>query len=246
MNPVLFAGPSIYGLPESEWAGFDLMPPAACGDVLNAVKRGTCTIGLIDGYFGDQASVHHKEILYALEQGARVFGSSSMGALRASECYRFGMIGIGKIFDQYRTGIRVADADVAVLHGPAALKYVPITVALVDAEAIFSRLLGAGTISGLERTLLVDASRALGFRDRTWHNIISAVDLSASRSEAILNMLTETNVSQKRDDARELISEVRQCLSVPSVDRAVKTVPVSKTAQFVGLMSKVADGRLNN
>ena len=40
-------------------------------------------IGIIDGYFQQVPSVWHKEILWAMAQGVHVFGSASMGALRA-------------------------------------------------------------------------------------------------------------------------------------------------------------------
>ena len=61
-------------------------------------------IGLVDGRYEDIAAVWHKEILYAIEQGALVFGAASMGALRAAECADFGMIGVGAVFERYRSG----------------------------------------------------------------------------------------------------------------------------------------------
>ena len=42
-------------------------------------------IGIIDGYFERVPSVWHKEILWAMAEGIHVFGSASMGALRAAE-----------------------------------------------------------------------------------------------------------------------------------------------------------------
>src|SRR5262245_4299213 len=112
----------------------DMRPPAACGDILRAVRDGARAIGLIDGLFGDSPSVWHKEILAALAEGIPVYGAASMGALRAAECHRFGMIGVGRIFSEYRDGLRVADSDVAVVHGPAEVRYRPLTEALVDVE----------------------------------------------------------------------------------------------------------------
>jgi hypothetical protein len=43
-----------------------------------------------------------------------VVGSASLGALRAVELEKFGMIGIGKIFELYKKGIIDADDEVAV------------------------------------------------------------------------------------------------------------------------------------
>ena len=61
-------------------------------------------VGIIDGYFQQVPSVWHKEILWAMAQGVHVFGSASMGALRAAELAPFGMRGVGLIFEAYRDG----------------------------------------------------------------------------------------------------------------------------------------------
>ena len=62
-------------------------------------------IGVIDGYFDGVPSVWHKEILWALSQGIRVFGGASMGALRAAELDGFGMTGVS---DASTSGIATA------------------------------------------------------------------------------------------------------------------------------------------
>src|SRR5262249_29172169 len=91
MSTVLFAGPSIFGFDLRSTQDFSICPPAVCGDILKAVRGGARTIGLVDGLFGSERSVWHKEILVALSDGVRVLGASSMGALRAVECDQFGM-----------------------------------------------------------------------------------------------------------------------------------------------------------
>lgn len=93
-------------------------------DIYGAIKRGDLIslinnqkileVIIIDGVFGQQSSITHKEILYALYKGVKIIGLSSMGALRASELYEFGMIGYGEIFELYKTGQIDADDEVAV------------------------------------------------------------------------------------------------------------------------------------
>ncbi len=39
-----------------------------------------------------------------MKKGVKVYGSSSMGALRASELDEFGMVGVGRIYECYRSG----------------------------------------------------------------------------------------------------------------------------------------------
>ena len=45
-------------------------------------------------------------------------GGASMGALRASELDDFGMIGVGRVYQDYRMGIIESDDDVAVVINP--------------------------------------------------------------------------------------------------------------------------------
>jgi len=59
---------------------------------------------LIDGVFRERLAVWVKELVYIMAKGCRFIGASSMGALRAAELYRYGAIGVGKIFEYYRDG----------------------------------------------------------------------------------------------------------------------------------------------
>src|SRR5215204_4724906 len=100
----VFVGPSIRA--ETIRARLDCicLPPAATGDVYRAALNNPAAIALIDGYFESIPSVWHKEILEALSRGIRVYGSSSMGALRAAELHQFGMIGVGRVYEEYAAG----------------------------------------------------------------------------------------------------------------------------------------------
>src|SRR6476469_7469441 len=78
------------------------LPPADEGDVYRVALHRARAIGIIDGYFQSVPTVRHKEILWAMSRGIHVFGSASMGALRAAELGTLGMVGVGIIFKQYR------------------------------------------------------------------------------------------------------------------------------------------------
>jgi hypothetical protein len=58
-----------------------------------------------------------------------------MGALRAAELDRFGVVGVGAVYRAYARGTLVADDAVALLHAPAALNHRPLTIAEVDLRA---------------------------------------------------------------------------------------------------------------
>jgi len=240
MSTIVFAGPSIYGLPPAQVAGFELRPPAACGDLLLAGRDGARVIGLIDGVFGDTASVWHKEILSLLADGIAVYGAASMGALRAAECHPFGMIGVGAIFEDYRSGARVADGDVAVLHAPAALGFAPLTLALVDAEAIVADLRARGDVAGAEAERLLASARRLGFRDRTWPAVLENAGLASATTAAAVERAAATMPGRKAADAAALLERLRAAVPDAVPWRGGR---LSRTLFLAALDARVAAGR---
>ncbi len=104
MTAYVFAGPTISRdeVRAAADAGIVCLPPVAQGDLYRIAQGRPGAIGIIDGYFEGALSVWHKEILWAMAEGIHVFGSASMGALRAAELHAFGMRGIGPIFEAYR------------------------------------------------------------------------------------------------------------------------------------------------
>ena len=79
-------------------------------------------VGIVDGEFYQRLAISPKEILRLLDAGIPVFGSSSMGALRAVELESCGMIGVGAIFEQFRSGALEADDEVAMTFCPETLR----------------------------------------------------------------------------------------------------------------------------
>lgn len=227
MRPIVFAGPSLFGIDRSTFA-LDFRPPARCGDLLNAAQSGAVAIGLIDGYFEGARSVWHKEILFALAAGIEVLGAASMGALRAAECHEFGMEGFGRIFEEYALGARIEDADVALLHAPAEMDYAPLTVALVDVEATIDWLGDREMLSLADLGAILDAAHGLNYKERTWPAICDSAGVD-SRTRDIIE---GTQVSRKRDDALLLLKELeRRPQSVSGEGRAWPST-LSRTTYF--------------
>jgi hypothetical protein len=214
---VLFAGPSLAGTryvpgvtcrPEED-ARIDLRihGPAVQGDIGRAVLAGASAIGLVDGRFDDVASVWHKEILFALSKGVIVLGAASMGALRAAECAAFGMIGIGSIFERYRSGELDDDAAVAQIHAPRELGYEPLSEALVNVEATIHELHGLNLINPDESRRLLESARSVFFKQRTMARVAGAAGLG-SRTEKIADLLVRYRIDQKRIDALSLVDRL--------------------------------------
>lgn len=206
---VLFVGPTLPGATEMAGRDVSVRPPARQGDIHRAVQDGVSAIGLIDGVFEYVAPIWHKEILFALSLGVHVLGASSMGALRAAECDRFGMVGIGRIYQRFASGEVEDDADVAQLHAPRELGYASLTVPLVNMHATLQALLLDGSISQHEFAALASAADRLFFKDRTLNAIAAkASDLDAARKADLLQLLTTRYVDQKRVDALELLASL--------------------------------------
>ena len=90
--------------------------PIQCGDLVRLLRLSPKRIILIDGLYEQVPAVWHKEIMLALDRCIEVYGAASMGALRAAELHAYGMQGIGKIFEAYKSCHLTDDDEVAVLH----------------------------------------------------------------------------------------------------------------------------------
>ncbi len=221
---VIFVGPS---LPDAETFADDTMvirPPASQGDVVRALENGATAIGLVDGQFEFVAPVWHKELLFALSQGVPVLGAASMGALRAVECQAYGMVGIGRIFGDYASGLREEDADVALLHGPAELGYPPLSVPLVNVDATIETAIDQAIIGKEEALRLSQAARRLFFKDRTWRRLAETADMDIGQVRALV---AKAWTDQKRDDAIELICAIAEAPSLaPITDWSFNATPL--------------------
>ena len=173
---VVFLGPSLPVEEARRTLPAQYLSPVRCGDVLRVRRLRPRVIAIVDGLFETTAAVWHKEILLAIEDGIAVLGASSMGALRAAELAPFGMVGVGKIFDAYRSGIYTDDDEVAVLHGTASEGFRVRTDAMVNIRASVARAIEAGVIGAESGDRLIRSAKEtfyqerslIGAMDRTW------------------------------------------------------------------------------
>ncbi len=215
MTAVLFVGPSFPRLHALALPGIRVRPPAAQGDVLRALAEGARLIGLVDGVFGHEPAVWHKEILAALEAGVAVLGAASMGALRAAELHPFGMEGVGSIFAAYRDGILVADDEVALLHGPAELGWPALSEPMVNLRATLARLARLGVLGPDEaaRAARVIAARFYPERTKAALEAVLAEIVGPPRAETVRLWARRLTVDVKRADAARLLRRLRARLA---------------------------------
>jgi hypothetical protein len=172
---VVFLGPSLPAEEARRLAPCRVLPPARQGDVWRALALRPRVIALVDGVFESQPSVWHHELLAALEAGVAVFGGASMGALRAAELSTHGVVGVGQIFEWYRDGVLVDDAEVALLHADAEHGYRPLTVPLVNVRHVAACARVERVLNQWQAQALVKAAEGIFYQDRTWRRILEAV-----------------------------------------------------------------------
>ena len=221
MSAIVFAGPSLYGRTLALKPEIMLRPPAAQGDIYRACKLRPQAIGLIDGYFEGVPSVWHKEVLWALSQGVAVYGSASMGALRAAELDVFGMTGIGEIYQWYRSGVIEDDDEVALLHGPAEACFVPLSEPSVNVRASCAAAVEAGIVDQTAADSVIAAARALHYKARQWGAILERAGLDPATGKRLGEWLDEGRIDQKQRDALALIDAVSDALDRPGERQAV-------------------------
>jgi hypothetical protein len=266
MKVCVFVGPSISLtearaiLPEAHFR-----PPAAQGDLLSCLRQDQPeVIGLIDGTFHQNLSVWHTEICYVLNQGVAVYGSSSMGAIRAVETEPFGMIGIGRVFEWYRDGLITADDEVALLHGLEDTGFCPLSVPLVNIRASLQQAVAQGWIDTEVRDYVTSVAQAIHYPQRQIAAILEKCDhtcITQEAFESVHRALTIGYVDVKREDARRLLRTIQKYRSAPplsppvpfqfnhsggfdglyNIDRRVKRgdieIPLQSIAEHVALYS---------
>lgn len=116
-NIAIFLGPSLDLAIARSILDANYLPPVRRGDLAELGPE-IKTVGIIDGEFFQSLAVSPKEVLPLLDRGVKVYGSSSIGALRAVETQQFGMVGVGAIFEWYRDGVVEADDEVALTYDP--------------------------------------------------------------------------------------------------------------------------------
>src|SRR5271165_5096096 len=171
MKAVIFVGPSLPPACRPDDPALEWRPPVKQGEVYEVALGRPAIIGIIDGYFEVTPTVWHKEILWAMAQGIHVYGSASIGALRAAELHPFGMVGIGRIFAAYRDGTLTDDDEVAVLHGPEELGYPSVTEAMVNIRATLDKAAADGVIDGRLAARLIKISKTLFYKERSWDGV---------------------------------------------------------------------------
>lgn len=195
-DTVVYLGPSLSREDAECILDADYLPPICRGDLAKLPEH-VRYVGIVDGEFYQSLSVSPKEVLKLLRRGVAVFGSSSIGALRAAETWKLGTVGVGKVFAMFRDGVLDADDEVALIYERDT--YRKLSEPLVNLRSTLDLAASAGIIDEHERRDLILKMKSRYFPDRS-HQALQAM---SPRLRDYFRTVTPPDV--KRDDALELL-----------------------------------------
>ncbi|MER7674409.1 TfuA-like protein [Kitasatospora sp. NPDC096128] len=214
MGVHVFVGPSC---PEPEirsaLPAVTLHGPVRHGDLFaEGIDRGDIVV-ILDGIYHQSLALRHKEILDAIDRGITVIGAASIGALRAVELEPHGMIGVGKVFQWYRTGVFDGDDAVSVAHGDSG-SLVGLNVPLVNLYSALTAAQGEQIISPDGLRGLLALFEAVYYPLRSREHIASIArengeDEFAAWFESELNK-DPARFDQKRSDALAAMAAAKE------------------------------------
>jgi hypothetical protein len=203
-DAVVFLGPTLPRAQAEALLDAVYLPPVRQGDVVAAVRQHRPrAVLIIDGVFHQELAVWHKEILWAIDQGVRVYGASSMGALRAAECAHFGMIGVGRIFEMYQRGELHRDDEVALAHGDAEDGWRKRGEAMVNLRATLERAGETGLLPPERARAAITWLEGLHFSRRSYGAVAAWLRDQGQPAEAraLLDVVCHPRLDLKADDA---------------------------------------------
>jgi hypothetical protein len=202
----VFCGPSL--LPEDRIASPSIVyvPPASRGDVARAAERFD-TVLIIDGVFHHDLAPTPREVYDALPR-VRIFGASSMGALRAAECAPYGAVPLGVIAGWYVRELIDGDDEVAVLVDPDTQR--ALTVPSVNVRHVAGLAVRRGLMDRASADAWIGHARDIFYMDRTWKG---AIDLAPLGLRDCLREIAQKEGDLKRLDARFALRSVMRRLA---------------------------------
>ena len=215
-KPVIFLGPSLsHEKAKRIFPDAVYMPPARKGDLLKlSADPEVNMVGLVDGVFlQDYPPTPIEVFQLARKKGMLLAGAASLGALRAVELEKFGMVGIGKVFELFKSGKLNADDEVAVTFSPDG-DYVLQSEAMVDIRFNLFLARKKGVIDRRKKKLLAHVAKETYFPHRNYPDIIEQArgrdPALAGELEAFRQYISSNRKSLKEMDAIRLVRYLKE------------------------------------
>jgi len=138
-----------------------------------------------------------------------------MGALRASELDVFGMVGVGRIYECYRSGRLVADDEVAVTYNPATGDQM--SEPLVNIRYQLKAAEKDNIITEDDRTSLLAMIAGIHYPARVYARIVKLAEerkiLSPEKAVALTKYVEEQPLNLKAEDAVATLKRIKEISS---------------------------------
>jgi TfuA protein len=214
-RPIIFLGPSLSPERARKIFDADYRPPARKGDFLRlAADFDVNLVGFVDGVFLHDYPPSPIEVYHlARRDGVLLAGAASLGALRAVELEKFGMVGIGKIFQLYKSCKLNADDEVAVTFVPES-NYQLQSEAMIDIRYNLYLANKKGVIRKKTKTILTKLAKEIYFPYRNYMFIIeearSRYPMLESEIASFGNYIMSNRKSLKEMDAIRLVKYLKE------------------------------------
>lgn len=174
MHTCVFLGPTLPRERAISLLPASYCPPIRRGDLERVRTCGLRRVLIVDGVFYSHRSVSLTEIRDALRAGIEIWGTASMGALRAVEAEPLGMRGIGQVFEKYRTGQIVDDDEVALIFADGS--WAALSEPLICMREALSYACVQGWLSSSESERALAILKKAHFSYRTFRLAFSELD----------------------------------------------------------------------
>ena len=222
-KPIIFVGPSLSLQKARKIFDADYRGPAKKGDLLvlsasslislknqpNAINF----VGLIDGLFLQDYPPTPIEVFQLLSnKNFRVVGGASIGALRAVELEKFGMVGIGKVFQLFKNGTTNADDEVAVTFHPGDAISIQ-SEAMIDIRFNLFVAHKKNIITKRTKHIIAQTAKSIYFPYRNYSHVIEETRTKfpelSRELESFSSYLNHHRLSLKEIDAIKVIKYIK-------------------------------------
>lgn len=213
-KPIVYLGPTLNREEASKILDADYRDPAKKGDFLRLshTTDEKKYVGFIDGVFLHDYPPSPIEVYHlATRKNIELIGASSLGALRAVELEKFGMKGIGKIFQLFKNGILNADDEVAVTF--VRDKNILQSEALIDIRFNLFLAYKKGIITKQTKKRFVKTAKNIYFPFRNYEDIVRLTEEQFpsihDELENFRDYILKNRDSLKARDARKLLKYLK-------------------------------------
>lgn len=237
MKCVIFAGPTISEAEAKRYLDAIYLPPVKEGDIINALlKYEPDIIGIIDGASYPELEVWHREILYAVENGVSVYGSSSIGAIRAVEMGAHGMIGVGEVY-KYLQSLTISDDDeVMCEYDYYNGEYLRRSEPFINIKATLEAARQNNVIDDKEYDHLVKSAKSFYYRERSIEKSIEKCRelqlISAGNLEDLKVFAKHSYIDIQKEDAILLLQSIKAAQVISSEAKNSRIVDEADSLVF--------------